>query len=616
MSSKLILCFYLSIIPLILTFEPNEEILDLNDPDRPLPSPDDKDILYIPILHTNDIHGSFYPKKILLPDNNELYSIGGLEYMAKYASILEKEWGEKLVYFDTGDQFQGGLEAYISNGEIIMDFFNYLEVEKSVLGNHEFDYGFPYLRTYMNKSNFTWVIDNIKNLTTGSYITFPKQKKSLIIEVGEKDFKVKLGIIGLTTQETPASSNTKMEDLLFDDYVKIINEESRKLKRQGADAIIVIGHLGLYCRYDTDEVKLSYKLRDKDTHQQGCRETDEAYKLLHKLKPGVIDLFLAGHRHDVTHHWVNGFPIMSNDRNGKYAQLVYLPFNRKTKKLMNDNILMEGPLPICERLFKERKICDLSIITEDDYNKYGHLVNYKFHNEKIEKDGNMATIANKYIDKFNEYDKDCLTHTYEHLETSKEKETALADFYTDFLRHVSGADIALVNGGAFRTPFYRGNITNATIYSFDPFGNDLVMFKAKGKDIIRMFKQLQAGDKGFYPFSGLKMVVMAKPTRKLLSIKLWDGYKEEEIDEEKYYTIASNDFCFPLENDELGGDDFEKIYQWFRPVEGKNITIEDKSNSRDILINYLRNIDELKGNKYYDENNLRLRVINPTENND
>ena len=84
---------------------------------------------------------------------------------------------------------------------------------------------------------------------------------------GEKDFKVKLGIIGLTTQETPASSNTKMEDLLFDDYVKIINEESRKLKRQGADAIIVIGHLGLYCRYDTDEVKLSYKLRDIKTSQ-------------------------------------------------------------------------------------------------------------------------------------------------------------------------------------------------------------------------------------------------------------------------------------------------------------------------------------------------------------
>ena len=615
MKTELILLFCFSIISLIFALDPNDELIILHDDEKPLPTPDDKDILYIPILHTNDIHGSFYPKKILLPDN-KLYTIGGLEYMGKYASILEKEWGESLVYFDTGDQFQGGLEAYISNGSIIMDFFNYLEVEKAVIGNHEFDYGFSYLRRYMNTSNFAWIIDNVKNLTTGQYITFPKQKKSLIIEVGKENEKVKLGIIGLVTQETPASSNTKMDDLLFDDYVKIINEESRKLKAQGADAIIVIGHLGLYCRYDTNEVKLAYKLRDKDTSQKGCRETDEAYKLLHKLKPGVIDLFLAGHRHDVTHHWVNGFPIMSNDRNGKYAQIVYLPFDRKTKKLMNDKILMEGPLPICEKLFKNRKLCDLSVITEADYDKYGELLHYTFHGQQIEKDSNMSSIAEKYLKKYNEYDKDYLTYTLDHLESSKEKETALGNLYTDFLIHVTGADIAVINPGSFRTPFYRGNITNATVYSFDPFGNDIVTFKASGRDIIKMFKQLQAGDKGFYPFSGLKMVVMAQPTRKLLSIKLWDGYKEEEIDEDKYYTMVSNDFCFPLEHDEMGGDDFEKVYQWFRPTGGKYITIEGRNITRDILINYLRNIDELKKNKYYDENNLRMRVINPINDGD
>ena len=616
MKSKFIIYLCISlIIPLILSKEPNSEIIDLNDPDgnKP-PSPNDEKIIYIPILHTNDIHGSFYPKKILLPDNENFYYLGGLEYMGKYASIMEKEWGDSLVYFDTGDQFQGGLEAYISNGDIIMDFFNYLEVEKAVVGNHEFDFGFPYVKRYMNTANFTWIIDNIKNLTTGLYKTFPKQEKSMIIYVGPE--KIKLGIIGLVTQETPASSNTKMDDLLFDDYVKIINEESRKLKAAGAEAIIVIGHLGLYCRYDTDEVKLTYRLRTNETQQEGCRETDEAYKLLHKLKPGVIDLFLAGHRHDVTHHWVNGFPVMSNDRNGKYAQIVYLPFDRETRKLINKDILMEGPLPICEKIFKERKICDLSVVTDDDYQNYGELCNYNFHNVLIEKDENITKIAEKYIDQFNEYDKDVLTFTKEHLESSKEKETSLGNFYCDFLRHISGVDIALVNPGAFRTPFYRGNITNATVYSFDPFGNDLVKFKAYGKDVIRMFKQLQAGSKGFYPFSGLKQVVMAKPTRKLLSIKLWDGLNEEEIDENKLYTLASNDFCFPLEEDEVGGDDFEKIYQWFRPIDGEYISIDGKTNSRDILINYFRTIDELKGEKYYDKNNLRMRVINPVENDD
>ena len=58
-----------------------------------------------------------------------------------------------------------------------------------------------------------------------------------------------------------------------------------------------------------------------------CRETDEAYILLHKLEEGDIDLFLGGHKHDVAHNWVNNFPVMSSDRNGKYAQIVYLPFD-------------------------------------------------------------------------------------------------------------------------------------------------------------------------------------------------------------------------------------------------------------------------------------------------
>ncbi len=602
------LLFFL-FIPLICIF-PDEEIIDLKDETKDLPTPDDPDIYYIPIMHTNDIHGSFYPKKVLLPDN-ELYTIGGLEYMGKYASIMAEEWGERFLYFDTGDQFQGGIEGFISNGNIMMDFFNKLEVEKSVIGNHEFDYGIPFLKEYMERANFDWVIDNIKNLTTGKYITFPKQKKSIIIEVGENgEEKIKLGIIGLITQETPSSTNIRLDDLLFDDYIKTINAESQKLKARGANAIIVIGHLGLECNNDKNKEKLSYKLRDNDTYQETCRETDEAYILLNNLEDGVIDLFLAGHKHDVTHHWVGGFPVMSNDKNGKYAQIVYLPFDRKTKKLINKKILMEGPLPICDRIFKNRKICDLAVINEEEYANYGNLVHFNFHNKLIEKEKNITEIAEKYLEKFNLYDKDVLTVTYEHLESSKKYETSLADFYTDFLRHISGADIALVNSGTFRIPFYRGNITNATIYSFDPFGNDLVKFKAYGKDIIKMFRQLQAGDKGFYPFSGLKMIVRMKPIRKLLSIKLWDGYKEEEIDEDKLYSIVSSDFCFPLEEDEVGGDDFEKVYQWFRPIDGQYLNINGTSISRDILINYLRTIDELKGNKYYDEKNLRMRVVN------
>ena len=598
--------FYICIISLILISVYNlkeEEIIDL-DPQSEVPDPNDPEILYIPIIQTNDIHGSFYPKKILLPSGG-IYYIGGLEYLGKYISIMSEQWGDRLLYFDTGDQFQGGIEGYISQGQIMMDFFNELEVEKSIIGNHEFDYGVPFLKKYMNRSNFDWIIDNVRNTTSGQYITFPHQKKSTIIEIGG----IKLGLIGITTVETPTSTNVALPDLKFEEYKKIIEEESKKLKNEGADAIIVLGHVGVYCNNDLDEVKLEYKIRNKDLKQEDCRNTDEAYILLNKLNKGVIDLFLGGHKHDVSHHWINDIPIVTNDKNGKYAQIIYLPFNRNTHELISDKILFEGPLPICDKLFKNKKLCDLSVVTEQDEVAFGELLNYRFHGKLIEKEENITKIGNKYLDIFNEYDKDFLTFTLEHIESSKAHENALGNLYTDYLRHMSGVDIAVVNPGAFRTPLYRGNITNATIHSFDPFGNDIVKFKAYGWEIKKMFQQLQKGSKGFYPVSGLKMTVRNIPTRKLLSIKLYDGFKETEIKNNQLYTLASNDFCFPLEPDEEGGDDFKKVYQWFRPREAEYVIVGRYNSTRDTLIEYLRYIDQLKSDKYYNINDQRMRII-------
>ena len=598
--------FYICIISLVLISVYNlkeEEIIDL-DPQSEVPDPNDPEILYIPIIQTNDIHGSFYPKKILLPSGG-IYYIGGLEYLGKYISIMSEQWGDRLLYFDTGDQFQGGIEGYISQGQIMMDFFNELEVEKSIIGNHEFDYGVPFLKKYMNRSNFDWIIDNVRNTTSGQYITFPHQKKSTIIEIGG----IKLGLIGITTVETPTSTNVALPDLKFEEYKKIIEEESKKLKNEGANAIIVLGHVGLYCNNDLDEVKLEYKIRNKDLKQQDCRNTDEAYILLNKLNKGVIDLFLGGHKHDVSHHWINDIPIVTNDKNGKYAQIIYLPFNRNTHELISDKILFEGPLPICDKLFKNKKLCDLSVVTEQDEKAFGELLNYRFHGKLIEKEENITKIGNKYLDIFNEYDKDFLTFTLEHIESSKAHENALGNLYTDYLRHMSGVDIAVVNPGAFRTPLYRGNITNATIHSFDPFGNDIVKFKAYGWEIKKMFQQLQKGSKGFYPVSGLKMTVRNIPTRKLLSIKLYDGFKETEIKNNQLYTLASNDFCFPLEPDEEGGDDFKKVYQWFRPREAEYVIVGRYNSTRDTLIEYLRYIDQLKSDKYYNINDQRMRII-------
>ena len=58
-----------------------------------------------------------------------------------------------------------------------MDFFNNLEFGKSVIGNHELYYYIIFLNSYMNKSNFDYIIDNTRNKTINDHITFNNQKK-------------------------------------------------------------------------------------------------------------------------------------------------------------------------------------------------------------------------------------------------------------------------------------------------------------------------------------------------------------------------------------------------------------------------------------------------------
>ena len=599
-----LLILYILLLINITTSLLNEEqdYKELIDPST-LPQKNDTNYYYLSILHTNDIHGSFYPKKILLP-SGDTYTVGGLEYLGKYIKIMKEEWGDQFMYLDSGDHFQGGIEGYISKGQIIMDFFKSNNISNSPIGNHEFDYGVDFLNDYMNTANFEWLIANVKNTTQNSYECFPKQKETKIYELNNG---IKIGIIGILTEETLTTTSILLEDLYFEDYAKIINTEAQKMKNEGVNCVIVLAHVGMECKVTIAETKLQYLLRDKNTEQE-CSSTDEAAILLPKLNSENVDIFLGGHKHSVEHIWINDILFASNDRNGKYADIVYLPFDRKTKKLNKNLIKAEGPLPICEKIFNNINLCDEVVLTSENETALGELVNFKFHGKIIDKEENISKIGQKYQPIYDEYDKDFLTYTLDHFESSKLNENNLGNLYCDFLRHISGADISVINPGNFRTPLYRGNITNATVQSFDPFGNELVKFEIYGWEVKKMFSQIQKGSKGFYPSSGLRMIVKRQP-KKLLSIKYFDGVNEYEIEDNKIYTMIGNIFCFPIDGIQSGGDDFNVVYKWFKPRNPEIVVNKGDDNSRDLFINYLRNINQLKENKYYDKDNLRMRII-------
>ena len=127
-----------------------EDLIDLTDYDYPKNSSSSP--IIIPILSSNDLHGGIFPQ--VYSDSKKLkFSKGGGNYLYSYKKILEEEWGNKLIWLDAGDQFQGTMECMLSDGLIMKDFYNKAGLQGIALGNHEFDYGVEYLKEYIKKKN-------------------------------------------------------------------------------------------------------------------------------------------------------------------------------------------------------------------------------------------------------------------------------------------------------------------------------------------------------------------------------------------------------------------------------------------------------------------------------
>ena len=148
-----------------------------------------------------------------------------------------------------------------------------------------------------------------------------------------------------------------------------------------------------------------------------------------------------------------------------------------------------------------------------------------------------------------------------------------------------------------------GSLSAADILSMTPYDNFISTFGMKGKDVRRMFYNLHEGSYTALT-SGVVQVVRKKPVKKLVSIKIFDGINEIEIDDKKIYSVTTNDFCMPYKDGVLGGDDFRRVTKWIKPQNKKN-----HGELREALKEYLKLIPELIKSNYVDENNPRLRII-------
>ena len=185
------------------------------------------------------------------------------------------------------------------------------------------------------------------------------------------------------------------EGVIFLEYKDELIMEANKLRKEnGVNAIILLSHIGIKCGNEDNLTLNMYKPSDI---QEKCSQDSDLYTLINSLDEGIVDAVVTGHSHREVHHWVNNIPIISPINNGFYANIIYLAFDRKNNyNLVYDKVRIEGPLPVCEKIFLKNLKCE--IVKPNELEDYLPLIEYKFHEVKIEKDPILEPIHIKYDD--------------------------------------------------------------------------------------------------------------------------------------------------------------------------------------------------------------------------
>ncbi len=189
------------------------------------------------ILHTNDIHGHLTAWEGWDGDLKGK-TIGGLAHLASAINLVRKEAGDAVFLLDAGDLIGDTMIADLTEGQAIIRVFNHLKYDAMTFGNHGPDFGMAALRDRIKEANSPFVAANLSNRSDQESFVAPYVIKRLA--------GVSVGIVGLTYPKTPWTTSPKnVEELRFLDPVVAVQLQLPKLRRDGADLIVVLSHLGL-----------------------------------------------------------------------------------------------------------------------------------------------------------------------------------------------------------------------------------------------------------------------------------------------------------------------------------------------------------------------------------
>jgi 5'-nucleotidase / UDP-sugar diphosphatase len=462
------------------------------------------------IMHTNDTHGH-------------------IEDIAKRATAIEKIRAEKpdSLLLDAGDVFSGTLYFNEFLGQADLKFMNYLEYDAMTFGNHEFDLGasengHKALADFVKGAEFPFVSANVDfskdELFTGlqhSEISKEATDGQVYNGIVKEIDGEKVGIFGLTTEETPDISSTG--NVEFSSYIEKATETVQAFEDQGINKIIALTHIG----YDDS------------------LEFDNDLELAKQVEG--IDVIVGGHTHSTLEE-----PTVNEDGDEPTIIVQTGEYGKALGTL--DVIFDEG-----------------GVVT----NYGGKLISVA----DQEADAEVLEMLKPYSDQVDAIkDQSIEVKAVSSLDGAREnvrtKETNLGNLITDGMLAKAktinpDTVVALTNGGGIRESIDEGDITMGEILTVMPFGNSLGIMNLTGKEIKEALEhsvsQAPNANGAFLQMSGLKFTYdSSKPAgERVISAEVNNGTDYATLDEDASYFVATNTFTAKGGD---GYDMFKKAY--------------------------------------------------------
>jgi 2',3'-cyclic-nucleotide 2'-phosphodiesterase (5'-nucleotidase family) len=175
----------------------------------------DGDIVQATLLHTNDFHGRLEP---------DYRGRGGAANIAGEVNRIRAAIGaENVALLDAGDVYLAAPAiSQLLMGESTIDVYNLMGYDLAAFGNHEFDKGQEELAVRVAQSSFPWLGANV--VLEGTDWDLPAWALAYdILELGSGDNTVRLGVLGLASEETPEVTLIGTTDgLVFKDLTATI----------------------------------------------------------------------------------------------------------------------------------------------------------------------------------------------------------------------------------------------------------------------------------------------------------------------------------------------------------------------------------------------------------